>query len=114
MQKSKEEINNVTKEKQENKPKNKPESKKEKISDLNSEEKNEATTRALRDIYYIIIGLAITAALNKCFIQENQVLDIFTVISKYTSTFFLLLAFFPTICRFAHGASLQLDEVLIL
>ncbi len=31
MQKSKEEINNVTKEKQENKPKNKPESKKEKI-----------------------------------------------------------------------------------
>ena len=70
----------------------------------------EPSKRALREIYYIIIGLAITSAFTTCFVQSGIIIDYPNLIFNYTSTFLLLIAFFITICRFVHASSLHFEK----
>lgn len=68
-----------------------------------------STKEALKTVYYIIIGLAIIQALSRTFLIEGSFIG-WQVFSKVNlSTTLLLFAFFPTVCRFVHGASIHLD-----
>lgn len=60
---------------------------------------------ALKTVYYVIIGLAITEALNRTFTKDGTFIgrEFFN-----QNTFILMLAFMLTICRFTHGASIHL------
>jgi len=55
----------------------------------------------LKNIYFIIIGIAITEALNRTIVMTNDLLT--SVLS--------LIIYLPTIIRFTHGASLYLDKI---
>jgi hypothetical protein len=62
---------------------------------------------ALKTIYYVIIGLAITEALKRTFTEGGQFLEMQIF---HPNRLLLVLAFMITICRFVHGASIHLGE----
>ena len=62
---------------------------------------------ALKTVYYVVIGLAITEALNRTFTKDGS----FICIEYFKlNKFMLMLAFLFTICRFTHGASIHLGR----
>lgn len=67
-----------------------------------------ASRDALKYVYYVIIGIAITEALSRTFVEGGVFLGV-GIFNKVT--FILLFAFLPTICRFVHGASIHLDVI---
>lgn len=79
---------------------------------MNQNEKEEKVRNvskdALKGIYYVIIGIAITEALNRTFIKELNFLGLHVFLDNNLNTTLLLFAFLPTICRFVHGASIHL------
>jgi hypothetical protein len=76
-----------------------------------SENKKEAlkrSTSTLLTIYYVVVGLAITEALQKTFVKNGDFLGREVLSLDHLPKTFLLLALLPTVCRFVHGASLHL------
>ena len=71
-----------------------------------------ASKDALKVIYYVIIGIAITQALDRVFLENGAFIGmkVFKNINILTH-FLLLIAFLPTICRFVHGASIHLNLI---
>lgn len=67
------------------------------------------TKEALKVIYYVIIGIAITEALNRAFLKEGTFLGLQIFETNNLPSIILLFVFLPTICRFVHGASIHLD-----
>lgn len=70
-----------------------------------------ASRDALKYVYYVIIGIAITEALIRAFISNGNFLGMQMFIGKQKIPLILLFAFLPTICRFVHGASIHLDAI---
>jgi len=70
-----------------------------------------ASRDALKYVYYVIIGIAITEALNRAFINNGQFLGLQMLERDHRIPLILLWAFLPTICRFVHGASIHLDTI---
>lgn len=70
-----------------------------------------ASRDALKYVYYVIIGIAITEALSRAFVDNGVFLGGKIFIGSYRVPFILLFAFLPTICRFVHGASIHLDVI---
>lgn len=69
----------------------------------------ESSKDALKTLYYVIIGFAITEALSRTFLINSSFIGrrIFDL-GRLPCTM-LLLSFMPTICRFVHGATIHLD-----
>ena len=67
----------------------------------------ESSINALKTVYYVIIGLAITEALKRTFTQGGLFVgkEVFGL-----NRILLVLAFILTICRFVHGASIHLGK----
>jgi len=79
------------------------------MSQNNPKQRWNSSVTALKSVYYVVIGLAITEALTRTFIEGGKFIG-FTVLNLANlPTTLLLLAFVPTICRFVHGASMHLD-----
>ena len=76
-----------------------------------AERVRQSSVDALKTVYYVIVGLAITVALDKTFLKGGVFVgsECFT---KHVDGLFVLLAFLCTMCRFVHGASLHLDRGL--
>jgi len=73
--------------------------------------KRNASKDALKTIYFVVIGLAVTEALSRAFLV-NSVFSGGAVFSRDGyPPFILLLGFLATMTRFVHGASLHLDLV---
>lgn len=77
--------------------------------DLSAQQTRQASGNALKTVYYVIIGLAITEALQRTFLDNGSFVGLSVFSPKHLPTTILLFAFLPTICRFTHGASLHLD-----
>ena len=73
----------------------------------NTESARQSSVGALKMVYYVILGLAITEALRRTFSEAWLCEKVFD--KKEMVSVLLLLAFVPTICRFGLGASLHLD-----
>lgn len=71
----------------------------------------DASKEALKVIYYVIIGIAITEALNRAFLKQGVFLGLQIFESNNLPSIILLFAFLPTICRFVHGASIHFDVI---
>jgi len=80
------------------------------VSNHDAKETREKSKDALKAVYYVIIGLAITEGLSKIFLCEGTFrgLQVFDS-SRLPYTLLLIFALMPTICRFVHGASIHLD-----
>jgi hypothetical protein len=79
------------------------------MSQDDAEQRRISSVTALKAVYYVIIGLAITEALARTFIREGKFISLSVFNLTNLPTTFLLLALVPTICRFVHGASMHLD-----
>ena len=64
---------------------------------------------ALKMIYYVVLGLSITEALSRTLLSSSEFIGLQIIESENLPSFLLLIAFVPTVCRFAHGASVHLD-----
>lgn len=84
------------------------------VTTSNSDGSNirKSSVNALKTIYYVIIGLAITEALHRTFVRDGAFIGLDCFRENGLPTFFLLCAFLCTVCRFVHGASLHLDRGL--
>ncbi len=71
----------------------------------------QASKDALKAIYYVIIGIAITEALSRTFLDRGDFLGRRILDQPHRVSTFLLLAFLPTAIRFVHGASIHLDAM---
>jgi hypothetical protein len=80
-------------------------------NDLAAHKTRECSANALKTVYYVIIGLAITEALNRAFVKDGSFLGLRIFEGDNLLTFILLIAFLPSICRFVHGASIHLDVI---
>lgn len=78
---------------------------------LSPQETRQCSTNALKMVYYVIIGLAITEALHRTFLKDGSFLGLQVFWSNNLPSTILLFALLPTICRFVHGASLHLDII---
>lgn len=78
---------------------------------LTPQETRESSINALKMIYYVIIGLAITEALYRTFLKDGSFLGLQIFAPNNLPSTILLFALLPTVCRFVHGASLHLDIV---
>lgn len=77
---------------------------------LSLEQTRQTSLDALKMVYYVIIGLAITEALSKALLdQKGNFLGGEIFMGDNLISFFLLLAFLFTIVRFIHGASIYLE-----
>jgi len=74
----------------------------------NREEALKCSTSTLMMIYYVIIGLAITEALQNAFIMDGSFIGERAISTANLPRTLLLFALLPTICRFVHGASMHL------
>lgn len=81
------------------------------MAKLSPRETRQSSTSALKMVYYVIIGLAITEALYRTFLREGSFLGLQAFASNNLSSTILLFALLPTICRFVHGASIHLDMI---
>lgn len=69
----------------------------------------QSSTNALKMVYYVIIGLAITEALYRTFLKNGSFLGRQAFELNNLPHTILLFALLLTICRFVHGASIHLD-----
>ena len=69
-----------------------------------------ASKGALKVIYYVIIGIAITQSLDQFLLKNGSFVGAGLFSMEHLQPFLLLLVFLPTICRFVHGASMHLDD----
>jgi len=76
-----------------------------------SEKVHKSSASALKTVYYVIIGLAITEGLQRTFVIDSSFIGLKCFKQENLKHFFLLLALVCTICRFVHGASLHLDTI---
>ncbi len=76
-----------------------------------AQQTRDASKEALKVIYYVIIGIAITEALNRAFLKQGAFLGLQIFETNNLSSVFLLFALLPTICRFVHGASIHFDVI---
>lgn len=81
------------------------------MTKLSPQQTRESSTNALKMVYYVIIGLAITEALYRTFLKDGSFLGLWVFRTKNLSSTLLLFALMPTICRFVHGASIHLDMI---
>ncbi len=70
-----------------------------------------ASKGALKTTYYVLIGIAITEALNRVFLSNGRFVGTRLFTGALLPPFLLLLAYLPTLSRFVHGASIHLDVV---
>jgi len=75
------------------------------------EETRKATCDALKRIYLIIAGLAIAQALTRTFTDQNGFLGAKLLDSEHINQVLLVIAFLPTIVRFAHGSVMHLTAM---
>lgn len=76
---------------------------------LTTDEVRQSSANAIKTVYYVIVGLAIAEALSRTFVKHGLFIGLGCFKKENFPCFLLLCAFFPTICRFVHGASLHLD-----
>jgi len=76
-----------------------------------SRERFEASKGALKSIYYVIIGLAITEALSRAVVRGTSFIGIDLLTHDHLPRLLLLIIFLLTICRFVHGSSIHLDAI---
>lgn len=81
------------------------------MSKLSPQQTRQCSTNALKMIYYVIIGLAITEALYRTFLKGGSFLGLKVFWQNNLPSTILLFALLPTICRFVHGASIHLDMI---
>lgn len=81
------------------------------MSQRSAQQTRQASKDALKVVYYVIIGIAITGALNRVFLKQGTFLGLEIFERKNLPSTILLFAFLPTICRFVHGASIHLDVI---
>ncbi|HUT94084.1 MAG TPA: hypothetical protein VMY37_31770 [Thermoguttaceae bacterium] len=74
----------------------------------NREEVLRCSTGALMMIYYVVVGLAITEALQNTFLNDGSFMAARAFSTENLPKTLLFLALLPTICRFVHGASMHL------
>lgn len=70
-----------------------------------------ASKDALKVIYYVIIGLAITESLDRVFLDQGAFIGMRLFGATHFPSLLLLLAFLPTVSRFVHGASIHFDVI---
>lgn len=70
-----------------------------------------ASKDALKVIYYVIIGIAITESLNRVFLDQSAFVGMRLLDPTHLPSLILLVAFLPTVSRFVHGASIHLDVI---
>ena len=73
------------------------------MNEINAQKIRESTKNTLKTIYYVIIGIAITEALYRTFVKQENAENFFTALIQ-------LLIFLPTAIRFTHGASIHIDK----
>jgi len=81
------------------------------MASTSTRDRLEASRGAIKAIYYVIVGIAITEALSRVFAKDGpyprwRLFDL----TRQPSVF-LLVAFMLTISRFVHGASIHLDAI---
>ena len=77
----------------------------------NPEQVRKSSVDALKMVYYVIVGLAITVALDNTFLKKGAFVG-FECYTNDDDVIFVLMAFLCTNCRFVNGASLHLDSGL--
>lgn len=70
-----------------------------------------STSNALKTVYYVIIGLAFTEALERSFIQDDVFIGLRIFSKERLSITLLLAAWVPTTIRFIHGSTLHLEAI---
>jgi hypothetical protein len=63
----------------------------------------------MKTIYFVILGTAITEALESAFLEHGRFVGYELVKDGHVTPVLLLLAFLPTAIRFAHGVSIHMD-----
>lgn len=81
------------------------------MSEANVKARFEASKDALKMIYYVIIGLAITQSLDRVFTNGGTFVWPGLLDRRHLPSLLLLLAFLPTVTRFVHGASIHFDVI---
>jgi hypothetical protein len=81
------------------------------MTTLPPEQTRQCSVNALKMVYYVIIGLAITQALNRTFLKAGSFVRFHELWQDYLPSTILLFALLPTICRFVHGASIHLTII---
>jgi len=72
------------------------------------EEALKCSTNTLMVIYYVVVGFAITEALQNAFLKGGSFMGVRAFSTENLPKTLLLFALLPTICRFVHGASMHL------
>ena len=71
----------------------------------------EASKGALKAIYYVVVGIALTEAMDRVFLLNGAFQPSRLLESAGIRSVLLLFAFMLTISRFVHGASIHLDDI---
>ncbi len=69
-----------------------------------------ASQDALKTIYYVVVGMAITEALTRALLDKEQFLGMKLFTAGNLPAFLLLIGFLHTVLRFVHGASINLAD----
>lgn len=70
-----------------------------------------ASKDALKTIYFVVIGLAVSESLNRVFLRDGRFLGTQVFALENLPSLLMLFTFLPTISRLAHGASIHLDAI---
>src|SRR5207244_1537554 len=81
------------------------------MSPASSAKRLESSKGALKAIYYVIVGLAITEALTRAVVQDGTFAGGALLTPQRLPILMLLVAFLVTIMRFIHGSSIHLDVI---
>jgi hypothetical protein len=76
---------------------------------LEPKERRTASKDALKTLYFVVLGIAVTESLESAFLDRGEFVGHQLVEHSHVARIFLLLAFLPTAVRFAHGASIHMD-----
>lgn len=78
-----------------------------------AERTRQASKDALKAVYYVVIGIAITEALSRAVVDRGtgDFLGWRAFDAQHCVSSMLLVAFLPTAIRFVHGASIHLDAL---
>jgi len=71
----------------------------------------EVSKEALKTIYYVVVGISITEALSRTFLQDGRFLGLNLFDLLQLPAMLLLLTFLVTSSRFVHGASIHLADI---
>jgi len=71
----------------------------------------EVSKEALKTIYYVVVGIAITEALSRTFVQDGKFLGLKLLDLLHLPAMLLLVTFLITSSRFVHGASIHLGDI---